>query len=516
MNKEILKFCLDKGLLLDTETHNFLADFDEDTAKQIIKKIASLNEKVITKSVISKNVGRIQDLIDDEKLLEKLKIKFNLSLEISKEVRKEEIKEEKRENLLGNLKILETTPNISKKLEVRDFVTYFRKRYNDIKKIIQGRDISNLTSIDKIGSKREGVGVIGMVYSKRVSRNGNILLEVEDLTGRTRVLINKNKEEIFGLGKDILIDDIIGIRGFGDNEIIFANNIIYPDSAVHEKKKISRDENAVFISDLHIGSNNFLKDNFEKFIKWINMEIGSEKQKEMAGKVKYLFIVGDNVDGVGVFPGQDDFLEIKDIREQYSKLIEYLKRVRKDIQIIICPGNHDAVWLGQPQPPLERDYAEELYEMDNVVLVSNPALVEICDGSEGIKILMYHGAGMNSYINRMDSLRGVGYDNPSIVVKELLKRRHLSSIHSDVDYIPWESKDPLIIKRVPDVITTADLHKSDLDNYNNISIICNSCWQSQTPFEEKVGHHPDPCKVNLMNLKTREIKIIDFSDGDFE
>jgi DNA polymerase II small subunit len=516
MNKNILKFCLEKGLLLDTETHNFLSDFDEDTAKGIIRKIASLNEKVITKSVISKNAGKIQHLIEDDKLLEKLKIKFNLSLEISKEVEKISSKEDKKENLLGNIKVLETTPNISKKLEVRDFVTYFRKRYNDVKKIIQGRNIDNLTSIGKLGNKREGVGVIGMVYSKRMSRNGNILFEVEDLTGRIRVLINKNKEEIFKIGRDILIDDIIGIRGYGDDEIIFANDIIYPDSAVHEKTRLSKDENAVFIADLHIGSSNFLKEKFEKFLKWLNLEIGGEKQKEMARKVKYLFIVGDNVDGVGVFPGQDDFLEIKDIREQYKELVRYLKEVRKDIKIIICPGNHDAVWLGQPQPPINKEYVEELYEMDNVILVSNPALVEISEGGKGIKVLMYHGAGLNAYINRMDSLRGVGYDKPSMAVKELLKRRHLSSIHSDVDYIPWERKDPLVIKRVPDVITTADLHKQDLDNYNNISIICNSCWQSQTPFEEKIGHHPDPCKINLMNLKSREIKIIDFSDGDFE
>ena len=43
--------------------------------------------------------------------------------------------------------------------------------------------------------------------------------------------------------------------------------------------------------------------------------------------------------------------------------------------------------------------------------------------------------------------------------------------------------------------------------------ICNSCWQSITPFEEKVGNNPDPCKVPVLNLKTREIKIMDFSEN---
>ena len=47
-------------------------------------------------------------------------------------------------------------------------------------------------------------------------------------------------------------------------------------------------------------------------------------------------------------------------------------------------------------------------------------------------------------------------------------------------------------------------------------MIASSCWQSTTPFEEKVGNHPDPCKVPVLNLQTGAIKIIDFSDDDEE
>ena len=74
----------------------------------------------------------------------------------------------------------------------------------------------------------------------------------------------------------------------------------------------------------------------------------------------------------------------------------------------------------------------------------------------------------------------------------------------------------MVIKEVPDIITTGDLHKTDIDMYNNTLIICNSCWQSITPFEEKVGNKPDPGKVPLLNLKTREIKILDFLEDSNE
>ena len=48
----------------------------------------------------------------------------------------------------------------------------------------------------------------------------------------------------------------------------------------------------------------------------------------------------------------------------------------------------------------------------------------------------------------------------------------------------------------------------------DVLIIANSCWQSMTSFEEKVGNVPDPCKVPILNLKSREIRILDFSGED--
>ena len=55
---------------------------------------------------------------------------------------------------------------------------------------------------------------------------------------------------------------------------------------------------------------------------------------------------------------------------------------------------------------------------------------------------------------------------------------------------------------------------SYIDKYNDILIIASSCWQSMTEFEEKFGNLPYPCKVPWLNLKTREVKILDFSDSE--
>jgi len=31
-----------------------------------------------------------------------------------------------------------------------------------------------------------------------------------------------------------------------------------------------------------------------------------------------------------------------------------------------------------------------------------------------------------------------------------------------------------------------------------------------TPYQEKFGNEPDHCKVPMFNLKTREVKLLDF------
>jgi len=41
-------------------------------------------------------------------------------------------------------------------------------------------------------------------------------------------------------------------------------------------------------------------------------------------------------------------------------------------------------------------------------------------------------------------------------------------------------------------------------------MISGSCWQAKTSFQEKLGHEPEPARVPLVNLKTREIKILKF------
>ncbi len=509
MGNEILKICMEKGFLLDKEMLEIFSELEAGEAKKVIDGIEGLGivERVITKNVFSKNIEKIKNVLVDGKskmVMEKFFINMGYARHEVEVVDCQEV--DKKET--GKVKVISSSVVSPKKISVKDFVNHFKARYEQMRHFLMVRDLENLTSIRKIGDDRDSYTIIASVVSKRITKNKNLMLDVEDLTGSARVLVNQNKGEVYDKAKDLLLDDVVAFSVSGNSEWLYANDVIFPDCMLHEKRKYEEDVWVAFTSDLHAGSTMFLEKNFLRFIDWLNGK--SELHKDIAEKVRYLFFLGDNVDGVGVYPGQDSFLELKDIKDQYSKVANLLKMIPKDLNIVLCPGQHDAVRVAEPQPIIGEYYAPGLYEIDNLTLVSNPCTVEI-DG--GFKILMYHGAGMHGFVDAIDDIRlNYGHEHPVRVVKEILKRRHLCPTHGDVTYLPGEKEDPLIVKEVPDIIVTGDWHRCEVGNYNNILIISGSCWQSKTPFEEKVGHDPDPCKVALFNLKTREIKILDFSD----
>ncbi len=408
---------------------------------------------------------------------------------------------------------------VNKKKTVGSFVNYFRSRYYTMRGLLIKRpDLVNTISISKVLNKkdREIVVLIGLVVDKRVTKNGNILLKLEDNTGSVNIIVNKTKEELFKLAKDITLDEAIGVVGSNGEGIVFVNNLYLPDVPLNKEIKKSDEDVCVgVISDIHVGSKNFLEKEFLDFIEWLNGKGENKKHRELALKIKYLLIVGDLIDGVGIYPDQEKDLFILDVKDQYDKLAYYLSMIREDIKIIISPGNHDAMRLSLPQPILDKDLAEGIHKLKNVVLVTNPSYVNIGSSEtfQGFDVLIYHGSSFHYYIDTVDSLRlGKARDYPSKVSEYLLKRRHLAPSHTSTLYIPDEREDPLIINKVPDIIVTGEMHRTDVSIYNNVVIINSSCWQSKTEYEEKTGNNPDPGKFPILNLKTREVNILKFYD----
>ncbi len=524
MDLEILRLIKEKGVLLEKEIFDMLGSLgDIETARKLLENLEKMSgQKMISKANLSKNYEFVQQVVNElpggmKASIEKVFIKLGINLEITKEEVKIETKkkyeDEKRYNT-PQYKIFyaKTTPD--KKIDVADFVGHFRARYKELQGILMQRaGLENLTSINKIAGNRQNLTFIGIVSEKRKTKNNNLIIKFEDMTGQINALA-KVGSDCFKDADELQLDDVAAIKCSGNNEMVFIQSVIYPDSNVPIKTRFDEEVCIAFISDIHVGSNNFLGEEFDSFINWLNGE------DELAKKIKYIFVVGDAVDGVGVFPGQERLLKIKTLKGQYDAFAEYLKRVPKRITIFECPGQHDASRVLEPQPIIDRTYAEALYNIDNVVLVSNPCMVKLLEHEKEFKVLMYHGASMHMFINNIDELRKIkAHKYPAKAVKHMLKRRHLAPSHgvsASVVYVPNPEKDPLVISETPDILCTGEVHRLDIERYNGVLILTGSCWQARTEFEEKVGNIPDPCKVPVFNLKTHELKILDFTIAEEE
>ncbi len=403
------------------------------------------------------------------------------------------------------------------KKSVNNFIVYFNNRFKEIEKILSGRqELSNLTSIGRVKGKkdRESVSLIALVLEKTITSNNNIILKVEDPTGCINVLISKNNPELYEIAKDIVNDEVIGINGVGAENIVFSNSLVFPDVPLYrEVKKSPKEEYAIFLSDIHVGSDTFLEDKFLVFIDWLNGKVKDDKNKEIIKKIKYVFVAGDLVEGVGIYPGQEEELVIPDIYEQYRRCAELFSMFPKHMQIIVCPGNHDATRLSEPQPPLFKDFTKPLTDLPNLTMVSNPSFINI--GAEkdfpGFDVLLYHGYSFDYFVANVDSIRNNGgYDRADLIMKFLLQRRHLAPSHKATLYVPDMEEDRLVIKNIPDFFVSGHIHKVAVSSYRGVDVICGSCWQSITKFQEKLGHNPEPARVPIVNLQTRETKILRF------
>src|SRR3989344_9361008 len=146
--KEILKFCIERGLLIEPEVLSLLSEVSEDTesVKLIIEKIRSHTQRrILTKNLFEQNKEQVKEFFlslpqENQKSLEKLKIKLGLEIEISRvsheatPVHLEYTKQEE-QNQEEDVKILSKPVWIKKKVEVEDFVKNLRHRLLEMKNI---------------------------------------------------------------------------------------------------------------------------------------------------------------------------------------------------------------------------------------------------------------------------------------------------------------------------------------------------------------------------------------------
>ncbi|NLK25239.1 MAG: DNA-directed DNA polymerase II small subunit [Euryarchaeota archaeon] len=398
---------------------------------------------------------------------------------------------------LGEIKVLrDITGNSTCEGSIADFARYFSNRFKKIKGMLaRRRELVGCLPVPRALRMSREVRIVVMVNEVRTTKNGHKILEVEDDEGKCLVLIPKDSLLI---SESIVPDEVIGIVGKTSQkgDLVVLNELIRPDIPLRGVGMQPSDSSAsvAFLSDVHVGSNTFLHQQWNNMIHWLRTE-GRDR-------IHYLVLPGDIVDGIGVFPGQEDELEIENIFEQYGTLAEMLKEVPDDIRIVIQPGNHDAVRPAEPQPAFSK-HISDMFD-SSTLFVGNPCYLEIEDRT----ILSYHGRSIDDWIS---NVQGLSYDHPLEAMKEMLKRRHLAPIYGGKTPLAPEKEDYLVIDEVPDIFVAGHVHGAGFMDYRGVKVICASTWQAQTSFQRMHNFHPAPAKMPVVHLGTGMVDMLDFN-----
>ncbi|MGB9674979.1 MAG: metallophosphoesterase [Candidatus Nanoarchaeia archaeon] len=463
------------------------------------------NTQINTQINIIKRLMALGELPTPEKINSFLA--QNASQNISQSVPVKQISDEK-----DFVKILTKEDFTGKKIEPKDFVTYFRNRYSFYKNLVSGRpEFTNLTSISKL-QQGERSTILAYVFDMKKLPTGTLKLVLEDLTGQIQAIISTKNPELIKKAKALTLDEVAFFNGSVGRNVFFIDDFSWPDIPFKTRNSTNEEVYLVCASDLHIGSNMFLPKAFKRFVRWLLGKYGNPKQIDLAKKVKYIVVTGDIIDGIGIYPGQEKELTIQDAYAQYDAAAKALAEIPSDKNIIILPGNHDALRICEPQPVLYKDLAAPLYELPNVAIAPNPSYVKLhaVNGSPGIDLLLYHGYSFDYFVDAVEALREAGgYAAGDKIWEFLLKRRHLAPTYGSTLALPLEN-DPLLITKVPDIAISGHIHKSKIGEYRGVLTISTSCFQNTTAFQQRMGHTPTPGRIPIVNLQTGKAWTLKF------
>jgi DNA polymerase II small subunit len=399
--------------------------------------------------------------------------------------------------------------------EYEDFydgtVDKFKKLKNLMKKRPETHSAMNITNIHKYHNRTE-VSTIGLVYEHRRTKNGHYFFVLEDLTGKVNVLIRNDSEnsDLVDLAEKSLNDQMLFVRGTyspgkkRDKGIIFADTLSKIDIPTEWESKTSPlPLSMALISDSHIGSQEFEEKLWNRFIDLLNGRWGNKRQRELAGRIKYVVINGDLIDGIGVYPSQKEDLVISDIYDQYKRAQELLAEIPDYIKIIYSSGNHEPVRNAIPRPAVPQKYCQDLLDI-GIDIVGNPCMIQ----THQVESLVYHG---DSLLDLNLEVPGLKNEKPARTMKELLVCRHLAPVFGNKTQIAPTEQDWMVINEIPQIFHTGHMHINDYDTHRGVHLVNSGCFQSQTSFMKSLGINPTPGILQIMDLDTLTPHTIDLN-----
>jgi DNA polymerase II small subunit len=387
-----------------------------------------------------------------------------------------------------------------------DFLRYFRNRFEKMSALFRQRiDTRSAGTIsDALAGGTNGRGrFVCMVVEKREKGN-RIFLTVDDYDEEATVLVGDSNPSVWQTARRVSRDQVLFLETRkSSGKLLIAENIVLPEIPDHKSGRASEEVYAVLVSDVHVGSKVFMEDAFRRVLGWLKGEVGGPDQRHIADRVKYVLIGGDLVDGIGVYPRQEVDLKVADIHEQYRLAAKLVAEIPEHMEVVLIPGNHDAVRQALPQPAISRDFAGPVYDSRQVVSLGDPSEVRL----EGVDFLLFHGT---SLMDILSSAPGFDYTRPVEVMEYQLRARHLAPEYGKTTPIGPEMEDWLVVEHVPDVFQSGHIHVPGSGVYRGTTIVNSGAWQGQTDYQKRMGLMPQPGLLPVVNLQSLQVRMMDF------
>lgn len=387
--------------------------------------------------------------------------------------------------------VRDPSDSISTREGVEGFRSLFTSRYKKLMSIArQRRDASKAIKISKL---KDGDLTAGLLMSKSIG-NGKARFTIDDNTGSINLMAFNTK--ILKVISEAQLDQLLIVKvEWSKKGFAIAKDAYHPDVPDHLPSLPGKHVYLALLSDLHVGSKSFMKDAFYRLLDWL--------KSDEARRLRYVIIAGDLIDGIGIYPRQEEEIKEKSAKAQMDEFAKLVKSIPKGIETFVIPGNHDPVRQALPQPRIDQKYAGELYKMENIHMLGNPSWLRL----HGVNVLVYHG---QSLFDVIASTPGTSFSKPARAMKILLKARHLAPEYGARTPIAPEQEDLLVIDEIPDIIHSGHVHVLDVDEYKGVLLINSGTWQAQTSYQANMGINPTPCLMPVVDLATLELKIKDF------
>ncbi|MCI4337121.1 MAG: DNA-directed DNA polymerase II small subunit [Thermoplasmata archaeon] len=380
----------------------------------------------------------------------------------------------------------------------------FASRFATLSRMLRGRpELANVRPIHDLARAEGRAAVIGMVRDVRQTpEKHHILLTLEDASGSIELLAPRGTE---AARTPFLPDEVVGVVVQVGRERDRLSRVLSahrPDvTTPRTPRRTATPERVAFLSDLHIGSKSFLAEEWASFVEFLH---GRGPDPALAAEIRQVVIAGDLVDGIGIYPNQERDLAIGDVLEQYAELARRLRELPARMEIVVVPGNHDAVCPAEPQPGLPPEIRSSLPE--NVHSISNPSTFAL----GGVVVTAYHG---RSFDDLIPAIPGASYARPTEVMKRMLTMRHLAPMYGGRTPLAPLARDGLVIDPSPDILVTGHAHTYGIDQYRGVLLLNASTWQAETDYQKMRNISPVPAHCAVVDLSDLTVTTVDCTEG---